>query len=256
MLNKMKAKMRTGEPVFGGAGGWWYPEVAEVLDEIGLDFVVFDMQHGSVSYETIQRYIQKVDQTKTTVIGRAASSATVDVSKILDVGALGVIIPDVDTRDETIHVLNAAKYPPFGTRSIDHLMAPAEAKELNENVVVIPMIETLAGLANINDIVSLEGVDGIYIGPNDLSCSLGIFTEWRNTRFLEAIEKVAEACKRRTVYCGIMAPIQPPEKPIDIGCRIYSVGTAASFMRTGGMQALQHAKDAVLRRTTETGRTA
>jgi 2-keto-3-deoxy-L-rhamnonate aldolase RhmA len=253
MLSRMKAKMRTGEPVFGGGGGWWYPEVAEVLDDIGLDFVHFDMQHGSVSYETIQRYIHAIDQTKTTVIGRAASSATVDISKILDVGALGVIVPDVDSKDETIHVLNAAKYPPVGTRSIDHLMTPAEARELNENIVVIPMIETLSGLANINDIVSVEGVDGIYIGPNDLSCSLGIFTEWRNTRFVEAIEKIAEACKKRAVYCGIMAPIEPPEKPVDIGCKIYLVGVASSFMRTGGIRALQQAKDTVLKRTTNTG---
>lgn len=255
MLNKMKAKMKTGEPVFGGGGGWWYPEVAEVLDDIGLDFVVFDMQHGPLSFETIQRYIQAIDQSKTTVIGRAASSATIDISKILDMGAFGVVIPDVDTKEETIHSMNAAKYPPIGTRSIDHLMTLAEAKELNDNVVVIPMIETLVGLENIDEIVSVEEVDGIYIGPNDLSCSLGIFTQWKHTKFVEAIEKIADACRRRNIYCGIMAPIEPPEKPIEIGCKIYSVGGASSFLREGGMRELQQAKEVVLKRIS-TSRTA
>jgi len=250
MLNKMKAKMRTGEPVFGGGGGWWYPEVAEVVDDIGLDFIVFDMQHGEVSFETIKRYIRAIDQTKTTVIGRAASSATVDISKLLDMGALGVIIPDVDTKEETLHIMNAAKYPPIGTRSIDHLMTPDEARELNDNIVVIPMIETQAGLDNIDDILSVDGVDGIYIGPNDFSCSLGIFTQWKHPKFVEAIERVADACKRRNVHCGIMAPIEPPEKPIEIGCKIFSVGSAASFLRTGGMDQLDQAKSVVLKGTT------
>jgi len=243
----MKEKMRIGEPVFGSGAGWWYPEVGRVLDDIGLDFIFFDIQHGAVGFETIQRYIQAVDQTKTTVIGRAASSATVDIGKILDMGALGVIVPDVDTKEETMHIMNAAKYPPVGTRSIDHLMTPTEAKELNDNTIVIPMIETLAGLENIDEIASVEGVDAIYIGPNDLSGSLGIFTQWKHHKFVEAIEKVANVCRRKNLHFGIMAPIEPPEKPIEIGCRIFLFGDDPSFLLAGGRQQLEDAKRAVLK---------
>jgi len=235
--------MKTGEPVYYGGGGWWHPEVAEVVGDIGLDFINFDMQHGSVSYETIKRFIYAIDQSKTTVTGRTASSATVDINKILDMGALGVIIPDVDDKEETRHIVNAAKYPPVGTRSIDHLMTPKEAQALNDNIVIIPMIETIPGLENIEEIVSVDEVDGILIGPNDLSCSLGIFTEWENPKFVKAIERVARVCKKAGIYYGIMAPIVPPEKPIEIGCNIFSVGSASIFARLGGINRLKQMKE-------------
>jgi len=245
MVNRMKQKIKNGEPLFGAVIAIWYPELAPVINNIGLDWILFDMQHSPVTLGMVRSYVRGIDQTKTAAMVRVTASHPALISHALDMGIYGVVIPDVDTKEETEMILSAAKYPPVGGRSINRLMTPAEAEETNENIVVIPMIETQEGLDNIDEILSVDGVDGILIGPNDLSCSLGIFTQYTHPKFVDAIERIASACNRRAIPCGFLAPIEPPEKPIELGCRLFTVGSDIGFLQSGAIGALQRAKDAL-----------
>jgi 4-hydroxy-2-oxoheptanedioate aldolase len=165
------------------AVGFWLmtgsPSVAEGLGHLGFDVAVVDMQHGPIGYRDLYTNLLALSASNASPIVRVPGHEPSDVMRALDAGAHGVMCPTVETREECEQFVSACRYPPTGTRSFGpyraalRVGAPTYATEANDQVLAIIQIESLRGLENLGEIVQTPGLDGIFVGPVDLSLTAG-----------------------------------------------------------------------------------
>ena len=168
-------------------GNWisiGHPSVTEVSAELGFDFVLVDTEHTTMSLETVENHVRAVDAAagKTEAVVRVPSSDIVRVKRILDTGAVGVMVPMVESADEAERIVEAVRYPPEGVRGIAGGRASQYGLDMeeyvataNDSVVTIVQIETRAGLQNVGEIADVDGIDAVFVGPADLSGALDVF---------------------------------------------------------------------------------
>jgi 4-hydroxy-2-oxoheptanedioate aldolase len=183
---------------------------AEVMSHQGFDSLVVDMQHGVVDYQTAVTMLQAISTTGVMPLARIPWNDPAFVMKILDAGAYGVICPMINTRQQAEALVRACKYPPKGYRSFGPVRASIYAgadyaTHANDTLLVMPMIETAEALENLDDILSVPGVDAVYVGPADLSLALGCTPRLDQTDapVVEAQKKIVAACKRHGIVAGI-----------------------------------------------------
>jgi len=245
--NELRAKLGRDEVTFGVTVGLGSLEVSETLGNLGLDYITFDMQHTSLDAEKTQAMIQAISYSPTVPIVRVISNDLGPINKGLDIGGYGVIIPLVNTKDEAEKAVRAGKYPPEGIRSWGPrrvaLRDSEYTKTANAEVMIIPQVETEVALKNIEDIVSTDGVDAIFVGPNDLSISLGIFREYDNPKFLRAVEKIISACEAHDVSPGLLAPAGPIERIIQQGFKMIQLGSDLDLLTEHAKRTLENARN-------------
>lgn len=154
------------------------PVTAEVIARAGFDMVTIDLQHGLIDYQAALTMLQAMQAAPVPVLVRVPWNEPGIVMKCLDAGFHGVICPMVNTADDARRLVAASRYAPMGGRSFGPVRASmvhgaTYAKTANDRVLVIAMIETREALANLDDILSVPGIDGVYVGPSDLGLSLG-----------------------------------------------------------------------------------
>jgi 4-hydroxy-2-oxoheptanedioate aldolase len=208
--NKLKSIWARGEAVVNGWLSIPSAFSAEVMAHQGFDSLTVDMQHGVIDYQVAVTMLQGISTTGAMPLARVPWNDPARLMKILDAGAYGVICPMVNTRAEAEALVRACKYPPRGYRSWGPVRASIYAgadygDHANDDIVVMPMIETAEAMKNLDDILSVPGVDGVYVGPSDLSLALGLKPRLDQTDapVVEAQQKIAEACKRHGVVAGI-----------------------------------------------------
>ena len=183
---------------------------AEVMAHQGFDALVIDMQHGVVDYQAAAGMLAAISTTPAVPLARVPWNDPAPVMKILDAGAYGIICPMINSRAEAEALVRTCKYPPRGHRSFGPVRASIYAgadyvDHANDQLLVLPMIETAEALKNLDEILSTPGVDGAYVGPSDLSMSLGCKPRLDQTDppVVEAQQKIVAACKRHGVVAGI-----------------------------------------------------
>jgi 4-hydroxy-2-oxoheptanedioate aldolase len=183
---------------------------AEVMAHQGFDSLTVDMQHGIVDYQAAVSMLQGISTTGVMPLARVPWNDPARLMKILDAGVYGVICPMINTREQAEAMVAACKYPPLGYRSFGPVRASVYAgtdyvEHANDDIVVMPMIETAEALKNLDDILSTPGVDAIYVGPSDLSLALGCKPRLDQTDapVVEAQQRIVEACKKHGVIAGI-----------------------------------------------------
>ena len=184
---------------------------AEVMSHQGFDSLVVDMQHGVVDYQTAVTMLQAISTTAVVPMARVPWNDPAILMKILDAGAYGVICPMINTREQAEALVAACKYYPRGYRSWGPVRASIyagadyTATRANDELLVMPMIETAEAVKNIDDILSVPGIDAVYVGPADLSITLGCTPKLDQTEqpVVEAQQVIAAACKRHNVAAGI-----------------------------------------------------
>jgi 4-hydroxy-2-oxoheptanedioate aldolase len=208
--NKLKSIWARGEAVVNGWLSIPSAFSAEVMAHQGFDSLTVDMQHGVIDYQVAVTMLQGISTTGAMPLARVPWNDPARLMKILDAGVYGVICPMVNTRGEAEALVRACKYPPRGYRSWGPVRASIYAgadygDHANDDIVVMPMIETAEAMKNLDDILSVPGVDGVYVGPSDLSLALGLKPRLDQTDapVVEAQQKIAEACKRHGVVAGI-----------------------------------------------------
>ena len=207
MKNKLKEKMLSGDKVLGTFFQLGGNTAVECLGISGLDFFIIDTEHGPFDVETSMDFIRTAELRNITPLVRVKDVSRPSVLKMLDVGAKGLIVPCVDTVEQVKNLVGWAKYYPAGKRGF-FTARPAGYgfeeyaqnldnyfKVCNEETLLIPQCETMGFLQNIEEIVNIEGVDGIFIGPYDLSIGMGKPAQFNDPEFLQAVEKVLKACK-------------------------------------------------------------
>jgi len=183
--------------------------VAEVVASAGFDYVCVDLQHGAVDYSDAVHMIQAISGQGAVPIARVPSNDLATIGKVLDAGALGVVVPLVNTAEEAARAVAACRYPPLGGRSYGPVRAATvigsrDVADLNQ-VVVAVMVETPEGLANVDEIAATPGLDAIYCGPADLSLGLDLPPLYEHDAEVhtKAVDRIREACERNGIIAGV-----------------------------------------------------
>jgi 4-hydroxy-2-oxoheptanedioate aldolase len=236
----------------GSAVGVWLsvPSVvsAETVARCGADFVCADLQHGGIDDVAFAGLAQAILLGGSRPLARVAWNDMVSIGRALDMGAEGVIVPMVNSAEEAEATVAAVRYPPQGIRSFGPLMGGMrDARyryEANDRLAVIPMIETAAALARIDDILATPGIDAIYVGPDDLGLSLGLPLGTRDESpvLAEAIAAILAACRRHGVVPGIHATGGWAARRLEQGFRMMAAISELSAMQSAVSQALHEAR--------------
>jgi len=210
MANGVKAAWAAGKPVVNGWLAIPSGFTAEVMAQAGWDSLTVDIQHGVQDYMSMVACFQGMQPLRIGPKLRVPWNEPGIIGKCLDGGAKGVICPMVNTEKEARDLVAFCRYPPHGTRSFGPIRsgiygAAADTKAANEDVLVIPMIETKTALDNLEAIVAVPGVDGIYIGPSDLSLSLGMapLQDRQEPEFLAVLDRIRNTAQKAGVKVGI-----------------------------------------------------
>jgi 4-hydroxy-2-oxoheptanedioate aldolase len=215
-------------------------EIASIASAAGFDSLYIDLEHNSFSLDTAGQICMAALAAGVTPFVRVPSHE--QIPRVLDGGALGVIAPHIESAADALQIVRAAKFPPLGDRSIagnlPHfgfrtLPAADVVKVLNEATMVVVMIESGDALKAVEEIASVDGVDILFIGTNDLCASLGIPGQLDHDLVLEAYRQCAQACRRNGKHLGIGGLAGHPEltaQLIQLGARYVSTGTDLSFL--------------------------
>lgn len=186
------------------------PILVEQLGTLGFEYTCLDLQHGLIDYSNVVPALQALQRSETIPIARAPWNEPGIIGKLLDAGVMGVIIPMVNTVAEAEQAVAACRYAPQGSRSYGPARAAAALggsyfEDANQQVACIPMIETTTALENLDDIVKVEGIDAIYVGPADLGISLGLGPGSDNAdpKFQDALSHILSACTSSGIAPGI-----------------------------------------------------
>jgi len=222
------------------------PEVAEVLALAGFDWLFIDLEHGSLSIRDAQKSIQAVARRCFTVV-RVSDATAENIKRVLDTGCDGIIAPHVNSAEEASRIVALAKYPPLGVRSVG--LGRAQGYGLafsdyiasaNERTAVIVQIEHKDAVANVDYILGVQGIDAIFVGPYDLSGSMGLLGQVSTDKVLRAIEKVRTACAASKMPFGIFcSTAEQASTEIKTGSRLVAIGTDLMHMANAARTVLE-----------------
>lgn len=208
--NPLTDAWRRGETVLGAWCTLPDPFAAEIFGRQGYHYVCVDQQHGMIDDSTAFPMVQAISASGAAPIVRVRWNEPAAIMSALDVGALGVVVPMIETRADAEAAVSACRYPPAGQRSYGPIRARdvmgSTDPDVLSDVACIVMIETARALADLDDIVSTPGVDGVYIGPSDLALALGEKPGSTAPIVDETVQRIADACHRHGVAVGMHTP--------------------------------------------------
>lgn len=214
---ELKARLESGQPVLGTMVAMCRtPDIMLILAHCGMDFALIDTEHGPFTTETVADLCRVARASDLTAILRVPGRGPTFVSRSLDIGADGLMMPRIETADEAADVIRWAKYAPFGNRGValgsagHDYVSVSDARgvmdQTNASTVVLIQIESEDAVRRVDDIAAVPGIDVLLIGPMDLSQTLGVPGELAHPRVIAAIREVVRAGKDHGVASGIHAP--------------------------------------------------
>ena len=249
--NKVKQMMKDGKPVINGWCAIPSTASAEAMAHQGWDSLTVDMQHGLVDYSNALPMMQTISTTDVTPLARVNWNEPGQIMKILDAGCYGIICPMVSNRKEAENFIQACQYPPKGYRSYGPIRANIYsgsdyAKFADVEILKLAMIETKEALEKLNEILDTPNLDGIYIGPADLSLALGEepgFDKAENTKAYKTIMKILDEAKKRNLLAGLHnGSADYALKMIDKGFNLVTVGSDSRYIGSGAKSDLEKLK--------------
>ena len=241
--NRLKKLLGEGNPALGIQLRFGLPAVAELAGLAGFDWILIDTEHAPQTPITVQAQIQAAGCTPTTPIVRIARTDPDLIKLYLDMGAMGVVVPFVNTPEEAKIGADSCRYPPRGTRGWGpHRAAGYGLNEeeytttIDDTVIYVPIIESAKAIQNIDDILDVEGVDGCIVGPVDLCISLGIPFQFEHNDYLDALRRVRDAGRRTGKPVGhpLIGSLDDEEnirRQVDEGVRLLLVGGDEPFLK-------------------------
>lgn len=246
MKNRIKQMINQGKCVFGSWLMMNSQEVAEVLSSVGFDFLIIDGEHGSMDMETAGRMVSIIRRSNTVPILRIPWNDMVMAKQGLDTGAYGLLIPMVNSKKEAELAVSYCYYPPKGVRGFGAGRANmffANASEYtpfaNEEIMVIVQIESIIAVNAINEILSVPGIDVAFIGPFDLSYTMGHNGNINHPEVAAAIQKVLDSCNKHKIPAGIMSSLDRIQAHRKQGFRFIVAGIDGLLLHDMGKKYLK-----------------
>jgi 2-keto-3-deoxy-L-rhamnonate aldolase RhmA len=214
-VNSVKQNLAAGKAALGSmVFEFFTPGIARICANAGAEFVMYCMEHTGVGFETLKPQFAMCRALGVVPLVRVPTTEYHFVARALDVGALGVMVPLVDTREQAERIVSFTRYPPQGRRGAAFGFAHddyqggdvmAKMRAIHERTLVICMIETRAGLENVDAIAAVDGVDVIWLGHFDLTNFLGIPGNFSHPQYRDAVKRIAEAARKHGKAAGYMA---------------------------------------------------
>ena len=231
----LKNKLKNNELSIGSWITIGHTVVVDVMASAGFDWLVVDLEHTSIDLNTAHNLIATIQSHGMKALVRVSKNEEVIIKKVLDMGADGIVVPMIKSKEDAQEAISYAKYPPVGNRGVGLFRAQKYGtgfdeykKWVKDELVIIAQIEHFEAVDNIKEIITTDGIDGVIIGPYDLSGSMGYPGEYHRKEVKEAIAKVLRICKDENVPSGFHVIESNPQKlqeRIDEGCTFlaYSV---------------------------------
>ncbi|MEM9708627.1 MAG: aldolase/citrate lyase family protein [Pseudomonadota bacterium] len=230
-------------------------EVAGLMAQAGLDYLLVDLEHGAGGVDGLIRQVQAIEHTDCAVFARLPDHSAAATKRVLDAGANALLVPQVETAEEARHVIEAAVFPPEGRRGVavgaiaasDRGFSPdLYFHRANEALSIIAQIESPEAASRLDDFLALERLDGIFIGPNDLSATMGLFRQWEHPEFIALFEDI----QRRVQAAGKMFGALPyPGRDAAAlrasGAVLVPNGSDQGFLRAGASAQVDSIKGVV-----------
>jgi len=230
----LKNKLKNNELTIGSWIMMGHPMSVEVMALAGFEWLVIDIEHTPIDLETVQALIRTIQASDMKALVRVSKNEEVIIKRVLDMGADGIVVPMVNSKEDAKQAVNYAKYPPIGKRGVGLFRATKYGmkfeeykKWVDEELVIIAQIEHIDAVNNIDEILQVEGIDGTIIGPYDLSGSMGYPGEFEREDVKDAVTEVVDKCKHHNIPSGFHVVDTNPEvlkQKIDQGCTFLAYG--------------------------------
>lgn len=219
-IRAVRAKLANNKPSLGSWIQIPHPSIAEILGQAGYDWVALDMEHGSISVCQLPDLFRALELGGTLPLVRLAQGEKKDCKQALDAGAGGVIVPMIESAIQLAAVRDACRWPPSGARGVAFSRANLFGKHFEryreeaQAPLLIAMIESKEAVDNLEEILEVDGLDGILIGPYDLSASMGITAQFNHSKFIAAMSRIQDLCKQFGKSSGVHV-VQPDIKLLE-----------------------------------------
>jgi len=242
MKNKLRRALLNRELSLGTWQQLGHPGITEIFANAGFDWICVDLEHGAIDFETMTNIFRTIDAYDCVPVARLPLNDPIWIHRILDAGARGLIIPMVKNAKEAEAAVREAKFPPRGTRGYGYCRAnrhganfEAYCAEANDEIAMIMQIEHKDAITHLDAILEVDGADGLFIGPLDLSGSLGITGQMDHPDMVAALEKYTSACKAHGASAG-MHIVLPNDRnireAIDAGYTLIALGVDNSLLNS------------------------
>jgi 2-keto-3-deoxy-L-rhamnonate aldolase RhmA len=250
MKNDLKARLRSGQALIGPLVTLPSPDVAEILALAGFDYLWIETEHAPTDYVHAQMMIQAVGGRCPCLI-RIPESSEVWTKKALDTGCDGIVVPQVRSAEEAKAVVEWCLYPPAGKRSVGVSRAHKYGMSfqdyvntINEELMIVIQVEHVESVQNIESIVRVPGIDAVFVGPFDLSGSLGVIGQITHPEVKKAIESTRRRCEEAEIPIGIFAvDAKSAKDAITDGFSLIALSMDSVFLWQAAKAALDHVRD-------------
>jgi 4-hydroxy-2-oxoheptanedioate aldolase len=244
--NLAKQKMLAGQPAYGYSLGLGSPVAAELLAHCGIDFLLLETQHGSWGHDATIAALMGMTGGSAAPMARVAKNEYFLIGRLLDQGAMGIVVPMVDTPEQAKAAADACRLPPRGTRSWGvgraRVYGDDYAEWIDDQLFVAVQIESVRAVDNAEAIMATSGIDGCWAGPADLALSIGIHPRDAGTdeRHARALERIVTACRNTGKIAGLAcATPEEARRRADEGFQFLTAGGDAGFMLSGAHAGLR-----------------
>ena len=240
-INNVKIKLKAGGVAVGALLPFFAPTAVEILGYAGCDFVTFDAEHGPLTAMEIESMTRAADCVGIVPLARVESNAPSAILRLMDVGVLGVQIPHISTREDAASAVQAVKYHPLGCRGLAGSVRAANYTSMasqdyvrmsNENSLVIVQIEDIASLPHLKEILSVEGVDAVFIGQNDLSNSMGFSGNTGHREVQRVVDKIFTATLENGLVVAVSTDVKSSKHWIERGAKFISLSFVPTMLKS------------------------
>lgn len=250
----LKERVRAGGPLWGTFVNLGSPLTAEIIGQTGYDWVILDLEHGSGDERDTLPQMQALEHTAAVPLVRIEINHRPRAHRVLDFGAAGVMVPRVDTAEQARDAVASMRYAPAGQRGIALMnracgfgaRTAAYFAAANEQLLTIVQIESTDAVEQAGAIAAVDGVDVLFVGPADLSQSMGIFGQYHDPGFLEAVRRTGAAAKTHGKAAGVLLPSLADLRLYwEAGYRFIGAGSDSAFVRIGAATQLQNLRSSI-----------
>jgi 4-hydroxy-2-oxoheptanedioate aldolase len=251
--NNLKEILKEGKTVFGPFLKFTDPAVVEIMGFAGFDFVIIDAEHGPISLQSAQNMLRAAESANITPVIRVTDNAETLILRALDIGAQGIEIPQINNKSDALRAVKAVKYSPQGKRGLCRYVRAANYSSMdrykyfkyaNQETMIIAHIEGVEGINNLEEILSVAGIDVIFIGPYDLSQSLGIPGQVNHELVVEKMEEVIKMCRKKNKAVGTFADdVKTAKKWVSLGVQYLAFSVDAGILYETSRQIVEKLKE-------------
>lgn len=250
MTNRLKTLLDSGQPAIGSWITFTDPYSVELMADVGFDWLLIDTEHVPLGRESLRTILMCMKGSVSVPVVRLSSNSLDHFQTALDLGAQGVVVPMVSSRADALRAVGSCRYPPGGVRGFAPTRASRYfqdldqyAAEANGDIALIVQIETPEAAANIDEILTTEGVDGIYIGPSDLASFMGFPVQLGHPEVVEAVDRLMKKARARSMPFGL--PTWTQEECMSYaqqGAQLLTIGSDLQYLAQSARHSLAHTR--------------